>query len=166
MAAISAFRSSKPIRRSASGLHRQSASATNSWRWQPTWPAIAEAASVANAVLPDDGARQAVLDSLGITDIVSQTAETPLAPADRSYPANTLFEQATQQLPRPCRHRADERPGGAVLSPFYFARLCRRFWGKRRRHRRSALVGLPDGSFLTSAGRERNEVYRYDRRRP
>ena len=32
-----------------------------------------EAANVANAVLPDDGSRQALLDSLGTTEVVEQT---------------------------------------------------------------------------------------------
>jgi hypothetical protein len=76
-----------------------------------------EAASVANAVLPDDGSRQEILDALGVNASLSQTAEMPLAPADRSYPANPLFAQAMAQLPGQV---AANQGGdlGSVLAPF------------------------------------------------
>ncbi|HRD91359.1 MAG TPA: hypothetical protein PK752_24335, partial [Accumulibacter sp.] len=76
-----------------------------------------EAAAVANAVLPDDGARQEILDRLGFNETLKETAETPLAPADRSYPANALFAQATQQ--RPGRVASVQTSDlQSVLSPF------------------------------------------------
>lgn len=76
-----------------------------------------EAAMVTNAVLPDDGSRQQVLDGLGVTPGVEQSAQVPQAPADRSYADNALFQQATQLLPG---HVASVGAGDLrnVLAPF------------------------------------------------
>ena len=52
-----------------------------------------------NAVLPDDGSRQEMLDSLGVNQNLNQTAEFPLAAADRSYAVNALFQEAGSQFP-------------------------------------------------------------------
>jgi hypothetical protein len=97
-----------------------------------------EAASVANAVLPDDGSRQAVLETLGITGALTQTAETPLAAADRTYAANTLFEQSTQRLPG---FVATALPGDLqnVLAPFALRGLPM-VMPAASRHRRPAMV--------------------------
>ena len=119
-----------------------------------------EAAAVANAVLPDDGARQEVLDSLGFNETVNPTAETPLAPVDRGYPANSLFEQAAQQLPgRVASVQTSDLK--SVLSPFGLRGFAGGYAASDADIGAQALVELPGGSVLTSAGSERNEVYRY-----
>jgi len=66
-----------------------------------------EAASVANAVLPDDGSRQAVLDGLGIIESVTQTPELPLAAPDRSYAATRCSSRRRNDCPDRSR-----RPSG------------------------------------------------------
>lgn len=119
-----------------------------------------EAASVANAVLPDDGARQEVLDALGVNETVTQTAEMPLAAPDRSYPANDLFEQSTQQLPGQVA-RIQTSDLRSVLAPFTLRGFADGFAGSAADIGAQALVELPGGGFLASAGTLRNEVYRY-----
>jgi len=122
-----------------------------------------EAASVANAVLPDDGARQDVLDALGVNETVTQTAETPLAPADRSYAANALFEQSTQQLPgRVATYQTSDLR--SVLSPFTLRGFADGYAASDADIGAQALVELPDHSILVSAGAQRNEVYRHDKK--
>jgi len=76
-----------------------------------------EAAVISNAVLPDDGARQAILDQLGVNATLEQSATTPQATQDRTYPANSLFEQALSVLPG---HVATAQPGDlqSVVAPF------------------------------------------------
>ena len=121
-----------------------------------------EAASVANAVLPDDGSRQTVLEGLGVNEVLSQTAELPLALPDRSYPANTLFAQAQQQLPgqivstQPAELRS-------VLAPFTLRGLADGFASSDADIGALAMVELPDHSFLVSAGQLRNEVFQYSK---
>ncbi|HNB45966.1 MAG TPA: putative Ig domain-containing protein, partial [Burkholderiaceae bacterium] len=124
-----------------------------------------EAAAVANAVLPDDGARQEILDRLGFNETLKETAETPLAPADRSYPANALFAQATQQ--RPGRVASVQTSDlQSVLSPFTLRGFADGYRQSEADIGAQALVELPDGSVLASAGSERNQVYRYDQNGP
>ncbi len=68
-----------------------------------------ETASLTNAVLPDDGSRQEILDSLGVNQSLSQTAEFPLAAADRSYAANALVPASGQSTARTRRDHAKIR---------------------------------------------------------
>ncbi|MEO7621604.1 MAG: CARDB domain-containing protein, partial [Gallionella sp.] len=119
-----------------------------------------EAAQVANAVLPDDGSRQAVLDALGADASLTQTAQTPLAAADRSYVANALFQQSTQQLPG---FVATALPGDlqTVLAPFTMHGFADGFAASAADIGALAMVELPDHSMLVSAGTLRNEVYRF-----
>ncbi|WP_346949757.1 putative Ig domain-containing protein, partial [Dyella sp.] len=119
-----------------------------------------EAASVSNAVLPDDGARQQVLDGLGVTPGVDQTAQVPQAPQDRDYPSNPLFQQATQMLPGAV---AGVNAGDLknVLAPFAVRGFADGFAGGAADIGAMAMVQLPDQSILVSAGQQRNEVYRY-----
>ncbi|MBU3058495.1 hypothetical protein, partial [Pseudomonas indica] len=120
-----------------------------------------EAASVANAVLPDDGARQAVLDHLGVLETLDQTRETPLAPQDRDYPRNALFEQATGQLPGQVATQQTSELR-SVLAPFSLRGFADGYAASDADIGAQALVELPDHSFLASAGALRNEVYHYD----
>ncbi|ULU23434.1 tandem-95 repeat protein [Dyella terrae] len=121
-----------------------------------------EAANVTNAVLPDDGARQAVLDGLGVTPTLDQTTQTPQAPQDRTYNSNPLFQQATQLLPG---NVASNNPGDltSVLAPFSTRSIADGFTTSEGDIGAMALVQLPDGSLLVSAGTERNAVYRYSK---
>ncbi|HLF95978.1 MAG TPA: CARDB domain-containing protein, partial [Methylococcaceae bacterium] len=119
-----------------------------------------EAASVANAVLPDDGSRQAVLDALGVNETLTQTAELPLATESRRYAVNALFEAAMQQLPGSV---APAQPGdlSAVLDPFTLRGFAEGFAAGPADIGALALVELPDGSVLASAGEARNRVFRF-----
>jgi subtilase family serine protease len=119
-----------------------------------------EAAVVANAVLPDDGARQEVLDGLGVNATLAQTASTPLAPTDRSYPSNPLFTEASRQLPGlvASSQRSDLR---AVLAPFSVRGFAEGYRASAADIGAQALLEMPDHSILASAGPLRNEVYRY-----
>ena len=121
-----------------------------------------EAASVANAVLPDDGARQEVLDGLGVNETVSQTAAIPLATPDRSYAANALFEQSTLQLPgRVATHQTSDLR--SVLAPFTLRGFADGYAASDADIGAQALVELADHTILASAGSQRNEVYRYEK---
>ncbi|MDH5500886.1 MAG: pre-peptidase C-terminal domain-containing protein, partial [Gammaproteobacteria bacterium] len=119
-----------------------------------------EAALISNAVLPDDGSRQAVLETLGVTESLAQTAETPLAAADRSYAANALFEQSTQHLPGQV---APALPGDLqnVLAPFTLRGFADGFAASDADIGALAMVELGDHSILASAGTLRNEVFRF-----
>ncbi|HEX4879001.1 MAG TPA: putative Ig domain-containing protein, partial [Limnobacter sp.] len=119
-----------------------------------------EAASVANAVLPDDGARQAVLDTLGVVEQVSQTGEVPRAPEDRDYPANADFQKASQLLPG---HVARQQTGDfkQVLAPFAAKSFASGFEQSEAGIGAQAMVELPDGRILVSAGALRNEVFAF-----
>jgi hypothetical protein len=119
-----------------------------------------EAANISNAVLPDDGSRQAVLATLGVNDTVTQTAVTPLAVLDRSYSTNALFGLATQQLPG---FVATALPGDlqSVLAPFTLRGFADGFRSSAADIGALALIELPDHTILVSAGSLRNEVYRY-----
>ena len=121
-----------------------------------------EAASVANAVLPDDGSRQAVLDALGVNETVSQTAELPLATPDRSYAANGLFTQAALRLPG---YVATAQPSDlkSVLAPFSVRGLAEGFAKSDADIGALAMVELADQSILVSAGAQRNEVFRFSK---
>ncbi|MER2625129.1 MAG: putative Ig domain-containing protein, partial [Accumulibacter sp.] len=122
-----------------------------------------EAAVVANAVLPDDGARQEVLDGLGVNATLAQTASTPLAPTDRSYPSNPLFTEASRQLPGlvASSQRSDLR---AVLAPFSVRGFAEGYRASAADIGAQALLEMPDHSILASAGPLRNEVYRYGKK--
>jgi len=119
-----------------------------------------EAAAVANAVLPDDGSRQAVLDGLGVIETLSQSAELPLAAPDRTYETNTLFEQATHALPG---QKAPAQPSdlNAVLAPFTLRGFADGFASSDADIGALAMVELADHSVLVSGGSLRNEVFRY-----
>jgi subtilase family serine protease len=119
-----------------------------------------ETAVVANAVLPDDGARQEVLDGLGVNATLAQTASTPLAPTDRSYPSNPLFTEASRQLPGlvASSQRSDLR---AVLAPFSVRGFAEGYRASAADIGAQALLEMPDHSILASAGPLRNEVYHY-----
>lgn len=120
-----------------------------------------EAASISNAVLPDDGARQAILDSLGVNESLSQTATTPLAANDRSYNSNALFQQATQQLAGKvaASQSSDLRN---VLAPFSLRSFANGFAQSEADVGAVALVSLANGQVLISAGSQRQAVYRVD----
>ncbi|MDR0673568.1 MAG: putative Ig domain-containing protein, partial [Zoogloeaceae bacterium] len=122
-----------------------------------------EAASVMNAVLPDDGARQAALERLGVNETLEQSKETPSAPEDRSYADNPLFDEAARLLPG---HVAADRASDleSVLAPFTLSGFADGFAASAGDIGAHALVELPDGDILASAGSLRNEVYRYSER--
>ena len=121
-----------------------------------------EAASVANAVLPDDGSRQAVLDALGVNTTVTQTPQTPLAVVNRTYPANALFQQSTQLLPG---FVATATPSDlqSVVAPFTLRGFADGFAGSTADIGALAMVEMPDHTILASAGTLRNEVYRFSK---
>lgn len=120
-----------------------------------------EAASLANAVLPDDGARQEILDAIGSNESLSATAELPLATAERSYAANALFAETSRLLPG---HVADSQGSDlrSVLAPFSVRGLASGYAASDADIGAQALVELPDHSFLASAGSERNQVFHLD----
>jgi len=117
-----------------------------------------EAASLANAIVPDDGARQEILDALGVNESLLPTAEVPQATADRSYPANALFADASRQLPGQVASTqlADLR---SVLAPFTLRAFTQGYAASDADIGAQALVEMPDHSFLFSAGAERNQVF-------
>ncbi|MCP4925155.1 MAG: hypothetical protein GY916_04335, partial [Gammaproteobacteria bacterium] len=119
-----------------------------------------EAAIVANAVLPDDGSRQDILDSLGVQESVTQSGEIPAAAEDRSYASNDLFEQSTEYLPG---YVAPAIPGDlqTVVAPFMLQGFAEGFSGSTADIGALAMVELADNSILVSAGQLRNEVFRY-----
>ena len=119
-----------------------------------------EAALIANAILPDDGSRQAVLDQLGVNETLNQTKEIPLATPDRNYVSNALFEQSTNHLPG---FVAPESPADlqSVVAPFMLRGFAEGFNSSDADIGALAMVELPDGSMLISAGSLRNEVYLY-----
>jgi len=121
-----------------------------------------EAASVARAVLPDDGARQEVLDAIGVNESLQTTPELPLATADRSYPANALFAEASRLLPGQVAssQSSDLR---SVLAPFSLRGFAGGYTASDADIGAQALLELPDHSFLASAGRERNQVFHLGR---
>ncbi|WP_233259655.1 CARDB domain-containing protein, partial [Ramlibacter sp. WS9] len=119
-----------------------------------------EAATVANAVLPDDGSRQAVLDALGATESLNQTSELPLATPGRTYAANVLFTQAQQQLPGYIPV-AQASQLASVVAPFTARTFADGFSGSAADVGALAMVQLSDGSVLASAGQGRNEVFRF-----
>ena len=120
-----------------------------------------EAASISNAVLPDDGARQAILDSLGLNQSLSQTATTPLAANDRSYNSNALFQQATQQLAGKVANSQSSDLRN-VLAPFSLRSFANGFSQSEADVGAVALVSLANGQVLISAGSQRQAVYRVD----
>jgi hypothetical protein len=117
-----------------------------------------EAASVARAVLPDDGARQEILDAIGVNESLAQTAELPLAAIDRSYPSNALFAEAERLLPGhvTSSQSSDLR---SVLAPFSLRSFAAGYAASDADIGAQALVELADHSFLASAGAERNQVF-------
>lgn len=121
-----------------------------------------EAARIANAVLPDDGSRQAVLDALGTNESLGQSQEVPLAATDRDYAANAMFEQAVQRLPGFVAPLATADLQ-TVLAPFALRPYAEGFGTSDADIGALALVELPDQGMLVSAGSLRNEVYRYDK---
>ncbi|MCM8597201.1 MAG: putative Ig domain-containing protein, partial [Candidatus Accumulibacter sp.] len=120
-----------------------------------------EAATVTAAVLPDDGSRQEVLDSLGATAKLAATAETPLAANDRSYPANALFAEAGRLVPGSV---ASARGSDlqSVLAPFTLRGFAGGYTSSAADIGAQALVEMPGHSVLASAGRLRNEIHRYE----
>jgi len=121
-----------------------------------------ETASIANAVLPDDGSRQEILDSLGVNQSLSQTAEFPLAAADRSYAVNALFQQAGSQLPGhvAATQKSDLR---SVLAPFALRGFADGYQASAADIGALAMIELADHSVLASAGSLRNEVFHYSK---
>jgi len=121
-----------------------------------------EAASSTNAVLPDDGSRQEILDSLGMNQNLNQTAEFPLAVADRSYAANALFQEAGSQLPGhvATTQKSDLR---SVLAPFTLRGFADGYQTSAADIGALAMVELSDHSILASAGSLRNEVFQYSK---
>ncbi|MES2942355.1 MAG: hypothetical protein V4772_05745, partial [Pseudomonadota bacterium] len=119
-----------------------------------------EAASVANAVLPDDGSRQAVLDALGTTETLTQTAELPLATQSRTYESSTVFAQAALLLPG---FVATAQPSDlkSVLAPFTVRGFAEGFAQSDADIGALAMVEMPDKTILLSAGALRNEVFSF-----
>ncbi|MDB5858608.1 MAG: hypothetical protein JWQ76_2297, partial [Ramlibacter sp.] len=119
-----------------------------------------EAASVANAVLPDDGSRQALLDSLGATESLDQTPELPAATPGRTYADNALFAQAKNQLPGFVA--TSQTPDlQSVVAPLTLRGFAEGFASSAADIGALAMVQLPDGTLLVSAGTRRNEVFAY-----
>jgi hypothetical protein len=119
-----------------------------------------EAAVVANAVLPDDGARQEVLDGLGVNATLAQTASTPLAPTDRSYPSNPLFTEASRNC-QGWSPAASAAICARCSPPSACVALPKATAPARPTSVHRHLLEMPDHSILASAGPLRNEVYRY-----
>ena len=119
-----------------------------------------EAALVSNAVLPDDGSRDAAQQALGVLDTLQGTAQLPAATPDRSYVASDFFAQAALQLPG---FVATAQPPDlrSVLAPMQVRAFGSGFAGSAGDIGALALVQLMDGSVLASAGTARNEVYRF-----
>ncbi|HEV6968860.1 CARDB domain-containing protein, partial [Roseateles sp.] len=123
-----------------------------------------EAASVSNAVLPDDGSRSAAQQALGVTDTLDTTAELPAATPDRSYTASDLFAQAAQKLPGFVVTPALGGLGSdlqSVLAPLQLRGFASGFAASEGDIGALAMVELADGSVLASAGAARNEVFRF-----
>jgi subtilase family serine protease len=121
-----------------------------------------EAATLTNAALPDDGSQQEALDSLGVNQNVNQTAEFPLAAADRSYAANALFQAAKSLLPG---HVATVQKSdlNSVLAPFTVRGFADGYQTSAADIGALAMVELADQSVLASAGNLRNEVFLFDK---
>ncbi|EXI65626.1 MAG: rhombotarget A [Candidatus Accumulibacter adjunctus] len=119
-----------------------------------------EAAVLARTTLPDDGARQEIVAALGASETVTSTAATPVAAEDRSYPANALFAAAARLLPGPL---AGSLPSDldSVLAPFALRSFAHGYAASAARIGAQALVEMPDGTILASAGALRNEIHRY-----
>jgi len=121
-----------------------------------------EAANVANAVLPDDGSQQAAQTALGVLDTVQGSATLPAAAPGRSYATNSLFQSASQALPG---YVATAQPADlqSVLAPLALRGLASGFAASEADIGVQALVELPDGSVLASAGSLRNQVFHFDK---
>ena len=121
-----------------------------------------EAASVSNAVLPDDGSRQAAQTALGQLEQVSSTAQLPAAAPGRSYVSNTIFQQATLALPG---YVASAQPGDlqSVLAPLALRGFASGFGASEADIGVQAMVELADSSVLASAGGLRNQVFHFAR---
>ncbi len=116
-----------------------------------------EAASVANAVLPDDGARQDILDELGTNEQLDQSQEIPRATEQREYADNELFDSLSGLPGKVSGHQPGDYQG--VLDPFVVRGFAEGFRGSAGDIGAQAMVELPDGRILVSAGELRNEVY-------
>ncbi|HAY08473.1 MAG TPA: hypothetical protein DCY18_00810, partial [Thauera sp.] len=121
-----------------------------------------EAASVLNAVLPDDGARQAVLNSLGVLESLNQTPELPLPSELRAYPPSNVFAQAAQLLPGAVA-TVQRSELGTVLAPFTLRGFAEGYRASAGDIGAQGLVELSDGRFLASAGVLRNQVFVFDK---
>ncbi|MBV8468215.1 MAG: pre-peptidase C-terminal domain-containing protein, partial [Burkholderiales bacterium] len=120
-----------------------------------------EAASIINAVLPDDGTAADVAASLGsAATVTGTTAQTPAAPVDRTYPSSSLFQQATQALPGQI---SQSKPGDlqAVLAPMSLQSFASGYGRGAADIGALAMVELPNQTILASAGANNNEVYAY-----
>ena len=119
-----------------------------------------EAASVTNAVLPDDGSAADVQQGLGSLETVSTTAQLPAASTDRTYVSSDLFAQAQTRLPGLV---AQAQPGDlqSVLAPMTLRGFADGFTASSADIGALAMVQLADGTILASAGAERNEVFKY-----
>jgi hypothetical protein len=120
-----------------------------------------EAQVLAHATLPDDGARQDIVAALGANATVASTPATPAAAQDRSYPANDLFAAAARQLPGQVAGNPRSDLDG-VLAPFALRRFAHVDGVSAAEIGAQALVEMPDGGILASAGTLRNEIHRYD----
>ena len=119
-----------------------------------------EAASVVNAVLPDDGSRDQAQQNLGSTETLDGSRELPAATPDRSYPTSELFAQSLLRLPGFVvpGQTADLQ---SVLAPLQLRGFASGFAASEGDIGALAMVELLDGSVLASAGAQRNEVFRF-----
>jgi hypothetical protein len=119
-----------------------------------------EAATIANAVLPDDGSRADAEQALGANETVVGTPELPAATPGRSYADNTMFDLAAQLLPG---FVVPHQPGDlqSVLAPMQLRGFASGFAGSQGDIGALAMVQLADGSVLASAGAYRNQVFRF-----
>jgi hypothetical protein len=110
-----------------------------------------EATALTHAVLPDDGSRQEILDSLGVNQNLKQTAAFPLATEDRSYNANTLFQSASSQLPGTVA-TTQKSDLGSVLAPFTLRGFAAGFSASAADIGALAMVELPDHTIPCGVG--------------
>ena len=122
-----------------------------------------EAANVINAVLPDDGSRDAAQQALGSTDTLESSKELPAATPDRSYSTSNLFAQASLRLPGfvvPNNQTPDLQ---SVLAPLQLRGFASGFTASQGDIGALAMVELSDGKILASAGSLRNEVFQFSK---
>ncbi|MBI3231049.1 MAG: fibronectin type III domain-containing protein, partial [Burkholderiales bacterium] len=123
-----------------------------------------EASTIANAVLPDDGGSAI---NLGSNQTVQTTGEMPAAAHDRTYVSNDIFQAAQGSLNTP------GTPGSIVstqagdlqhvIAPMTVRAFADGYNGSQGDIGVLAMVQLPDGRILASAGSARNDLFIYSK---